>query len=153
MSKPSIEENTSTKALEIQKTIEENPGVLERLSELPSFKAVVASHYSGPVPSPKMLAEYERILPGLANRLITLTETEQSNRHTNVNKAMDLESKQNKRSQWMAYSLVIFVLGIAVYFEVRGETAFALATLGFDIGGVLFIFGYSRKYRASKQQN
>lgn len=116
MSKHPIEENTLTKALEIQKTIEENPGVLERLSELPGFKAIVASHYSGPVPSPEMLANYEKVLPGASDRLITLAENEQNNRHTNVNTALELKSKQNKRIQWMAYSLVIFVLFIALCF-------------------------------------
>jgi uncharacterized membrane protein len=38
--------------------------------------------YTGPIPEPEALAEYERINPGLADRLVTMAEKEQTLRHT-----------------------------------------------------------------------
>ena len=43
--------------------------------------------YSGPMPHPEMLAEYERITPGLADRIVALAERQANHR-------MMLESKK-----------------------------------------------------------
>jgi uncharacterized membrane protein len=38
------------------------------------------SHFSGPIPPPRILSEYNQVLPGLANRLVTLAEGEAAHR-------------------------------------------------------------------------
>lgn len=38
--------------------------------------------HSGPIPSPDVLAKYEQMLPGTAERIIRMAETQQSHNHT-----------------------------------------------------------------------
>ena len=39
---------------------------------------VEQNHHEGPIPSPKALAEYENVLPGLADRIMTMAESNAS---------------------------------------------------------------------------
>jgi len=39
------------------------------------------SRFSGPIPPPLLLSEYDQVLPGLADRLVTLAEGEAAHRH------------------------------------------------------------------------
>jgi uncharacterized membrane protein len=40
--------------------------------------AVEQNHHEGPIPSPKALAEYENVLPGLADRIMMMAESNAS---------------------------------------------------------------------------
>jgi uncharacterized membrane protein len=42
---------------------------------------VVGAHYSGPLPPPRMLEEYNSVLPGLAERIVNLAENDQRHVH------------------------------------------------------------------------
>ncbi|HKP75310.1 MAG TPA: DUF2335 domain-containing protein [Longimicrobiaceae bacterium] len=39
------------------------------------------SRFSGPIPPPRLLSEYDQVLPGLADRLVMLAEGEAAQRH------------------------------------------------------------------------
>ena len=42
---------------------------------------VAQAAFSGPLPPPSMLAEYDKIVPGGAGRLVTMAETQMAHRH------------------------------------------------------------------------
>lgn len=83
-------------ASELEAKVMENPGVLERILDSPKIMAIAHESFRGPVPSPKMLSEYEQIMPGLANRLVKLTEDEQQHRHKVTDKALDFSYKKTE---------------------------------------------------------
>ena len=69
---------TSPSAEELAKDLLEQvtPEVLERLFSRPQVTAFF-SHFSGPLPAPETLAGYDRIMPGLANRIVEMAEAYQ----------------------------------------------------------------------------
>lgn len=68
--------------------------------------------YSGPIPSPKALQEYDVILPGAADRIIKMAESQQIHRMSMEQKAITEQLSFNKRGQILGF--IIFCLGIAV---------------------------------------
>lgn len=50
----------------------------------------------GPLPSPEVLEQYAKILPGSPERLLQLVEKEQEHTHSVENKLVDNTIKQNK---------------------------------------------------------
>lgn len=50
--------------------------------EIVSYVHAVAEYYSGPLPHPEHLEHFDRVLPGAADRILTMAEREQSHRHT-----------------------------------------------------------------------
>lgn len=66
--------------------------------------------FQGPLPPPSMLAQYEEILPGAAERILVLLESETAHRHgvelQCVNAEIDSQksiSDEAKRGQWLAF--------------------------------------------------
>lgn len=82
----------------------------------------VSQSYSGPVPDPNSLRQYEEISPGFADRLIVLAEKEQAHRHTSEDKLITAEIKDNNRElnafgrgQIIAILSVIIICSLAVF--------------------------------------
>ena len=49
--------------------------------------------HSGPLPAPRQLSDYEAVLPGLAERIVRLTEAEQQHRHATVALALRRDAR------------------------------------------------------------
>lgn len=63
-----------------------------------------AAQYSGPLPLPQHYAEYEKILPGAADRILSMAEKEQNHRHSR-------EKKVNNYPYWgLAVGAILSVL-------------------------------------------
>lgn len=97
--------------------------------------AVNHQEFSGPLPHPAMLHEYNQIVPGFAERIVTMAEKEQEQRHkmeTALNEANISVAHQNlwniKRGQWMAFSIATLGIAISAY----------LIFLGKIVAGTLF---------------
>ena len=89
--------------------------------------------FSGPLPPPHWLAEYERIHPGIASRLIAQAETEADHRRALTELRLRSESRYGSRGQWMAFCLSLSNLGLAAWLSVIAgpwaATPFALTAL------------------------
>lgn len=122
-------------------------GVVERLSQ----NKVLISQFSrsesfeGPFPHPQILEQYNKVLPGAAERVFTLTEKEQSHRHDIQKTAITGAISRDRRGQWMGYTITILVLLIAVYFAYRGNTAFAGTLITVDLVALAAIFVSGRE--------
>ena len=69
---------------------------------------------SGPIPSPEILAEYNRIFPGLGERIIVAFEAEYSHRHQLAStgmsadiEAMRLDHRDAKTGQILGFGITI----------------------------------------------
>lgn len=109
---------------------------------------------TGPIPSAYEIESYERVLPGSADRILSMAEKNQQRRHESeqsadeVNRllktanaeavlasarASDAASEEARRSQFMAFTIVILFLGCSVTLALLGKEI-AASVLG---GGVL----------------
>ncbi len=52
---------------------------------------LLKQNFQGPIPPPELLAGYDQIVPGAAERIISLAENETSHRHMMEQKALDAE--------------------------------------------------------------
>jgi uncharacterized membrane protein len=100
---------------------------------------------SGPLPASAELDNYERILPGLANRIVTQFEAEGAHRR-------DMESRYLKlQGTGLAIGTVLFVLWILASFvlietghEVSGVVSGVIAIIGLMTNTVV---GYRRRHQ------
>lgn len=69
-----------------------NNGKTASIAATSISRTVSKSMYSGPVPDPETLAQFEAIQPGFAERLMAMAEKEQTNRHQS-----ELEERNNER--------------------------------------------------------
>ncbi len=109
---------------------------------------------SGPIPSAAEIERYEAVLPGAADRILSMAEGNQARRHQSESstdasnqmlasanaqavlagaRASDAASAEARRSQWMAFTIVILFLAASVGLAWNGKEITA-SVLG---GGVL----------------
>lgn len=139
---------------EVEAKVIENPEILERILDNPEFREMVVQHaFQGPVPPPAMLAQYNEVVPGLANRLVELTEKEQSHRHKWMDGKLNLTVGMVKRGQWMAFTLSILILLMAFFFANKGNTTFAGILVAVDLVGLASVFIAGRAGRKSATEN
>jgi uncharacterized membrane protein len=79
---------------------------------------LVGAHYRGPLPPPAMLSDYNSVLPGLADRIVRMAETEQGQAH--------------RMQRWYA----------VLRFTGQGA-AFFIALAGLVVGGLLINAGHN----------
>lgn len=144
-----LQEADSQESTELVDKIEtelvENPVVLERLLDRPQVMALVSrTAFRGPLPPPSMLREYEDIVPGAAERIMARSEREQTHRHGVTDRSIDGAIGKDKRGQWMAYSITIFILIIATVFAWKGQTVFAGTLITIDLIGLASVFAIGR---------
>ena len=102
------------------------------------------SEYSGPIPPPDQLREFEQVCPGAAQTLIDNYRAESEHRREIERQAIEVQRreleqdrKERTTGQWMGFVLVPLVLVAVVLLGWMGESkaAIALATIG--IGTIL----------------
>lgn len=52
-----------------------------------------ARQFTGPLPPPEQLLQYEQISPGFADRIVTMAEKEQENRHGEIRARIGLQKR------------------------------------------------------------
>lgn len=101
--------------------------------------------HSGPLPPPAQLRDYETVLPGLAERIVRLTEREQEHRHEIVNLAVRRSARLRDRGQVLGILALVLTLAFCVLLiqadrpEVAGAVATALVI------GVVSVFVIGRR--------
>ena len=118
--------------------------VLERLppDQRQAITQVIQTQmrHSGPLPPPDQLAEYEEVLPGLAERIVRLTEKEQDHRHDIVSQALRRSARLRERGQAMGMAALLITLGFCVYLASVGQPITAGTVAVALVIGVVGIF-------------
>ncbi|MCL4735368.1 MAG: DUF2335 domain-containing protein [Candidatus Omnitrophica bacterium] len=107
----------------------------------------VVQHYSGPLPAPQNFEHYEKILPGAAERILGMAESEQAARHKLEYEDLILRKADQEaywrishRGQWAAFFLAIIAIGCATALGISGREWIASAMVGSTFLGFIAAF-------------
>ena len=64
----------------------------EQRREIVSYAVEIAEQHSGPLPHPQTLAEYDEVMPGLAERIVAMAEGDLAHRQDMQRKMFNAES-------------------------------------------------------------
>lgn len=101
---------------------------------------IVSERHSGPLPSPRSFGQYEDILPGAADRILSMAEKEQQHRHDVDD---DLLTKEFSLRRWgqvlafLALVALIIVIGLMAHW---GHARWASLLGGVTIVSVVSAF-------------
>jgi uncharacterized membrane protein len=109
---------------------------------------IQSSFFSGPLPSPEQLEHYERVHPGLAERIVSMTERSYESASIQTNHRIQIENKVIKHNIILSYlgwfsgyslgagGLVIATVLTFKGFQLGGAAAF-ITSIG-TLGGLFF---------------
>lgn len=95
-----------------------------------SITQIQAEMWSGPLPPPERLAEYDHIQPGLADRLVTMAEKQQDHRQQLENHAIRSQLRQSALGQWFALILGLAAISAAAWLGLSDHVTVACTIAG-----------------------
>jgi uncharacterized membrane protein len=102
--------------------------------------------YSGPIAHPTLVKEYEAILPGAAERILAMAETEGNHRRQQEAKVIDCEVKCKTTGLWLGFLIgLVAVAGscaVAIFSSPAAGAALGIGSIASLVG--VFVYG-SRK--------
>jgi uncharacterized membrane protein len=78
-------------------------------------------HYQGPIPAPDDFARFEDILPGSADRIMTLTERQTDHRMRLESSVVASQQAQSARGQWFAFLIGLYGITAGAYVALQGH--------------------------------
>lgn len=130
---------SSNKLSEIKKQLDSLPE--EDRAILLKQQIEYTQEYSGMLPPPSMLREFDNIIPNGADRLMTMLETEAKERHDNNRKYL----KYTSIGMFLAFAIAIFGFGSALYLAIQGNNVGAGIMAGTVMLGVITAFINGKK--------
>ena len=104
------------------------------------LSAIKQESYSGPLPHPQYYEGYEKVLPGSANRILTMTESQMQHRIDMEGKIVRRSLNQKMLGMIFGGILTILILCAVVYLGMNGHDGLA-GTIGTTtILGVIIVF-------------
>lgn len=134
----------------------EGPASKAQLRNIAVQIASVEESWTGPIPHPRFLREYNLILKDGAERIMGLTEREQAHRH-DMNRAeqkvMD-RAEQNdytlaRRGQSFGFAVCVLFGALAIWLIAIGKTVPAALILLGDLAAVVAVFVTGRRRKDS----
>ncbi len=112
-----------------------------------------AEMYSGPLPPPRMLAQYQEIIPDAANRIIIMAETQQKHRHEMESALLFGDITRSDRGLLFGFILFAMLGGGSILLLSLGKDMQGYALLGTTVVGGIVNFirvGIERTKRKDK---
>ncbi len=128
--------------------------VLDKLPENVRIALIESGSFSGPLPPPSMLREYDLALPGTTERLLRMLEKEQAHRIEWETKALASEIRQEQYGQWFGLVVVVLCIVGAIYLATNGQTIVASILAGTSALGLArhFIQGKRDESQGEEKQ-
>lgn len=142
---------------EIQEILQEVPdevliGVIaDRFQREPNeevkkvVQIVAEQSFSGPIPPPSMLREYNAVDEGLANRIVTMAETQQNHRQQLESNSVEAAIKTESRGQHYALIVSVLIIAGSMYLIGTGKEISGSILAGGTLTGLAYIFITGRK--------
>lgn len=106
-------------------------------------------HYSGIIPHPNIVGRWERIMPGSAERILSLSEKHQEHRMEIERTMFDVFVKREQLGMWFYFVIALVMIVGGVVIILSGYSTVGLVALAAPVATLAGSFLYS--YRSVRQ--
>ncbi len=82
---------------------------------------VSQEYFSGPIPPPSVMRQYEEILPGSAERILKMAENQSSHRISMESKIIPRQQRESTLGQIFGFILSLLLIGYGIYAMKEGH--------------------------------
>ena len=101
--------------------------------------------YHGPIPPSSEFKRYEEVLPGAADRIITMAEEERKDRNRNTRLEIKLHYGSKMFAQFIFSLISLGTIGAGVYLITEGSNLSGLASIITGLGAIAGGFFFAQK--------
>lgn len=106
--------------------------------------------FSGPIPPPDILAHYNEIAPGAADRIIAMAESEVAHRQDCEKQALSSEISDVKRGQIFGFIIGLIAILSGAITALNGSEWAGAAIGSAGVIGLVSVFVYGRSNKQNK---
>lgn len=106
---------------------------------------VEQSAFAGPLPPPEVLANYNQILPGLAERIVTMAETQSRHRQHIEEIAIASKIQNERHGQYLAFILAAIALVGSFWVIALGKSPAGITGIIGTLATLAAVFVYGRR--------
>ena len=139
MEETPIIQKDNEQVLPFDETLKMDPAIETILNAVPEDKkkevvkamtVVQQEIFSGPIPHPRLLAEYERLMPGSTDRFMKMAEKQQEHRIGLEDSAIKSQLKSNERGQLFGFILSTLIICAGIVLFILGMPWFGVSLIG-----------------------
>ena len=109
-------------------------------------------HFQGPLPPPQALEQYEAVLPGCAERIVSMAEAQAAHRRALESRVIEGNVAAERRGQVFAFTLALVALVGGVWLIYQGNDAEGLTAIIGALAGLVGVFVYGRRKDAEERR-
>ncbi len=106
--------------------------------------------FSGILPPPQLLEHYEQILPGLAERIVSLAERQSAHRISMEGKVVGGQVWESRIGQVCGLIIALVGLGLGAYLGMNGHETLGGVIGGTPLAGLVGVFVYGKKQQKTE---
>lgn len=112
-----------------------------------SFQARVeyAEFFAGPLPSPRTLAEYEAVHPGLVERIISAWESQSEHRQELEHVVIKSDAFAQRVGAVSGPVIALAAIGVGAWLIYQGRDPAGVALIVTGLGGLVSVFIYGKR--------
>ncbi len=107
--------------------------------------------FQGPLPPPQILNNYDQIVPGSAERIISLWESQVRHRQELEKKAIESDIKQSHYGATLGFIIAIFAIGAGTFLAYIGRPTEGLAAIITALVGLVGVYGWGSYLRKKER--
>lgn len=114
-----------------------------------------AAHFSGPIPPPEILVKYNDALPGAAERIVAMAESQLKHRQGLENKVIESNCKAQRTGPIYGFIVCMTAILGGVYLIHSGKSAEGLTAIITSLASLagVFIFGKIKQQKELRQKS
>ena len=114
---------------------------------------VIAEKFSGPIPSPEVIARYEAIIPGAAERILTMAEEQQKHRMDLENRVVNSKISDSRLGIILGFILTIVIIAVSLCAILMGYSVIGFSSIIIAIGGLVGVFIYGTRSNRKEREH
>lgn len=146
-------EETSTGPLEAQRPPAAGTSQQTAAAQKRRIVAMEATAYTGPLPPPDMLEQYNRAFPGCAERIVRMAEDRLRHRQALEKSVVESKIRNERLGQWFAFILGMAGIAGAVYLVTIGKSLEGFGVFLFSLGSLVGAFLVAQRRQARELED
>lgn len=148
----SDEQNTQGE-LDVLEKVANSPELMDKILETPKVQLLIQQRFfSGPLPPPEMLAQYNQAAPNAADRIIAMAEQEQAHRQQLERSQAENDHTLKTRGQLFGILSLIAILLLAAFLAYLGNAASAVTLTVGTIATIVSIFVLGKRIKPPQDE-
>ncbi len=113
----------------------------------------VEQHFSGPIPPPELLAQYNQVVENGADRIMRMAELQSSHRMELEKNIVDASIKRSNQGLYLGFTLALVCILGGIIITINGQNVVGITSILIPLGAIVSIFVYTKERDRENKEN